>query len=64
MALIADEVVRLTVEADCGWRLAGRHLIGWTDEHHTYDHLVALAERLAGIVAAFPPAARAWAAPL
>lgn len=61
--LITDELLRLTLEADCGWRLAGRHLIGWTDKRRTYEYLVAMAERLAAIVAAFPLAAQAWAVP-
>jgi hypothetical protein len=63
LALTSDEVLRMTQEADCGWRLAGGHLIGWTDGHHTFERLVTLAERLAAVVAAFPPAARARAVP-
>ncbi|MDH6138782.1 hypothetical protein P3T35_000771 [Kitasatospora sp. GP30] len=60
MALITDELLRLTLEADCGWRLAGRHLIGWTDKRRTYEYLITMAERLAGIVAAFPPGVQEW----
>jgi hypothetical protein len=63
-ALLTDDVLRRTVAADCGWRLSHGHLIGWTDKRRTYEHLVAMAEQLAGIVAAFPPAAQAWARPV
>ncbi|MCC9310878.1 hypothetical protein LN042_28055 [Kitasatospora sp. RB6PN24] len=63
-ALLTDEVLRLTLEADCGWRLAGRHLIGWTDKRRTYEYLITMAERLAVIVAAFPPAVRQWQRPV
>jgi hypothetical protein len=59
----SDEVLRLTEELNCGWRLAGKYLIGWNDSRYAFEYLIGAAERLAAVVAAFPPAARAWAVP-
>ncbi|PYC68029.1 hypothetical protein C7C46_29685 [Streptomyces tateyamensis] len=58
--LVTEEVKRLTLAADCGWRLEGNRLIGWTDGRRTYEALSALALRLADLVAAFPPAVWEW----
>ncbi|MFE0457641.1 hypothetical protein ACFW1A_00060 [Kitasatospora sp. NPDC058965] len=58
--LVTDEVKRLTVAADCGWRLERNRLIGWTDGRRSYEELGALAGRLAELVAAFPPAVWEW----
>jgi hypothetical protein len=64
MAVTSDAVLRLTFETGWGWRLAGRHLIGWTQDRYTYEYMITMAERLARIVAAFPPEAQRWAVPV
>ncbi|WP_329583814.1 hypothetical protein OG500_26280 [Kitasatospora sp. NBC_01250] len=58
--LITDRLKQLTVAADCGWRIDGARLIGWTDGRRPYEELIALAERLDLLVAAFPAAVWQW----
>jgi hypothetical protein len=60
LALTSPEVLRLTAEADCGWRLAGRQLVGWTDRERPLDEVLTMAGHLTGIVAAFPADAQRW----
>jgi hypothetical protein len=61
-AAVTEEVKRLTAEAELGWRIEGNRLIGWAEGRRTYEEIIVLAERLAAIYAAFPPAVRQWPA--
>jgi hypothetical protein len=64
LALATPEVQRLTLEADCGWRLADRHLIGWTGGKCSFDHLLTMAKQLRRISDAFSLEAQRWRTPV
>jgi hypothetical protein len=55
-----DKVLRLTDEGELQWRIEDCRLIGWVWRQRPYEDIIALAERLAAILAAFPRAAWQW----
>ncbi|MEY9944633.1 hypothetical protein [Kitasatospora sp. GAS1066B] len=60
--LLTEEIERLTVEAGCGWRIDRSRLIGWVRKRRSYEELIGLAETMAAVTAAFPPAVWQWPA--
>ncbi|MDH6118691.1 hypothetical protein ABH930_003636 [Kitasatospora sp. GAS204A] len=54
------EIQQLTAEAGCGWRIDRSRLIGWVSKYRPYEEIIDLAQTMAAITAAFPPAVWQW----
>ncbi|MFE6689075.1 hypothetical protein ACFVFQ_21715 [Streptomyces sp. NPDC057743] len=58
--VITERVVRMTADTKCGWRLHGKHMIGWIKEMRPYEKVVALTHAMADILAEFPASSAVW----